>query len=343
MEAPRTKQGVHARVLAQQFPPRDSCSGARLLLFRFVNPELSGHGSMFGHVSVALSAAFLSGRTLVIDHASPWPFSDSCSSTGGGCEGGFFPTYFQPLSSCSVSDISPAEPTPPLADNLEQEERVVVVEDDTALPFFRSLVPAQGWLGADPPESADQVPVAGALLRWIAALASLALRPSATLEALVAAEALQMGLPREYLGAHIRRGHKWVETAPRALGEYIEMLARCAEAGAGEGRIAGGERAVLVATEDQATIDLLAALNAAREGGDAAPETPAGVDPAEWGVAVREARGQRLRFYWTTHPRASLRISIPQAIRLGLLSAAEENRISLVSTENPPSRCLART
>jgi len=40
-------ESLHARVLAQQFP--HDCHKARLLLFKYVNPELSGHGSMFGH------------------------------------------------------------------------------------------------------------------------------------------------------------------------------------------------------------------------------------------------------------------------------------------------------
>ena len=38
-----------------------------------------------------------------------------------------------------------------------------------------------------------------------------------------------------------------------------------------------------------------------------------------------------LRFHWTDSQRRGLRISIPQGIRLGLLTAQEENEVSLVN------------
>ena len=80
---------------------------------------------------------------------------------------------------------------------------------------------------------------------------------------------------------------------------------------------------VLVATEDQATIDILAAMN------ELGSNKPRGLSQEDWQAAMHVAR--EFRFVWTRNERRSLRLSIPQGIRLGLLSAAEENRVSLVN------------
>lgn len=131
----------------------------------------------------------------------------------------------------------PGEPVEPLARGLEQTARVVEVSDDGALPHFRTLVPGPELLGTYPPAGPDDPPFVGPLLPWIAALASLALRPSAHLEALASGEAAALGLPAHYLGVHIRRGHKWVETAARPLHEYLVALSRCARASRAAGAL----------------------------------------------------------------------------------------------------------
>mmetsp|Transcript_47259 Transcript_47259/g.94734 ORF Transcript_47259/g.94734 Transcript_47259/m.94734 type:complete len:141 (+) Transcript_47259:629-1051(+) len=94
---------------------------------------------------------------------------------------------------------------------------------------------------------------------------------------------------------HIRRGHKWVETAAQPLASYLEMAKNFSTT--------TGITNALVATEDAGVVSELQA----------------------------EAERAGIAFYFTDNPRPSLRISIPQGIRLGILSAAVENEVSLVN------------
>jgi hypothetical protein len=109
------------------------------------------------------SAAVTTGRTLVIDESNTsWPFSAGCRGDGGGgggggggCEAGFFATYFAPLSPCGPADAG-GDPRawkalqPPDKGGRQGRaaggggtERVVVVGDDSALPAYRTAVPAE--------------------------------------------------------------------------------------------------------------------------------------------------------------------------------------------------------
>ena len=282
--------GLHAVLERQQFPPVQRCHEQRLLVFRYVNAELSGHGSMFGHLSVALSAAVVTGRTLVVDDSAPWPFAlcRHVPMAEGGCPGGFMTHYFAPLSSCSMAHVSlPLDAIEALREG-EQAARVVMVTDDTVLPSFRMRLPR--FVSLVPDEHA-------ALLRWFAATSSFVLRPSTHLEQMVSRHRTAMSLPGRYIGMHVRRGHKWVETAAQPLHSYLQAAQELA--------LKEDTRDVLVATEDAGVIQELAAMN-------------------------RNA-SSALRFHWTDSQRRGLRISIPQGIRLGLLTAQEENEVSLVN------------
>lgn len=256
---------------------------------------------MFGHLSVALSAAVVTGRTLVVDDTAPWPFA-LCSSVPlqeGGCPAGFMSHYFAPLSSCSMTHIKePLESLPALAES-DQDARVVVVSDDTALPSFRLRVP--GFISLEPDERS-------ALLRWFAATSAYVLRPSSTLQQMVERQRALIQLPSTYVGMHVRRGHKWVETSAQPLDLYLRTIEELAR------KI--GTRDVLVATEDAGVIQELAALN--QNAAAAVSSSSSSSSPS-------------LKFHWTDSLRRGLRISIPQGIRLGLLSAQEENEVSLVN------------
>ena len=64
-----------------------------------------------------------------------------------------------------------------------------------------------------------------------------------TLQEMVIRHRNRMRLPAQYIGMHVRRGHKWVETSAQPLEDYISAahdLARNA-----------GTRHVLVATEGE--------------------------------------------------------------------------------------------
>eukprot|EP00802_Teleaulax_amphioxeia_P016039 Tamp_16146.p1 GENE.Tamp_16146~~Tamp_16146.p1 ORF type:complete len:419 (+),score=58.57 Tamp_16146:1-1257(+) len=296
---PDTAQ-LHALLHRHQFPPLDRCSRDKLLVFRYVNAELSGHGSMLGHLSVALSAAFVTGRVMVVDEDAAWPFAVCMRS--GGCPGGFMKHYFAPLSSCNLSHVSQPLASLPRLSEHEDAARVVVVDDDVALPAFRMRVP--NLIALLPHEQAG-------LLRWFSATSAFVMRPSQALTDMVARQKLRLQLPARYISMHVRRGHKWVETAAQPLEDYIaeaEKLAALANT-----------RHVLVATEDEGVIRQLEAYN--------------NLTASSSSASSAGASKTRLQFHWTEANRRGLRISIPQAIRLGILSAQEENEVSLVNLE----------
>ncbi|EKX34678.1 hypothetical protein GUITHDRAFT_119112 [Guillardia theta CCMP2712] len=266
------------KIRVNQFPP--DCSSARLLLFRYVNAELSGHGSMFGHLSVALNAAIITRRTLVVDESAAWPFSDGCKSSE--CASGFMSTYFLPLSSCRAPSRQEAHNLPLLSED-SSAQRVVLVLDDSELPRYRTRLPALLQ-----PEQAEL-----AILEWYAALTAFLLRPSNRLERMMREEQESMKIPALFLGLHIRRGHKWVETSSQPLGEYLRFASMLADR--------TSVRDVLVCTEDEEVIEEL------------------------------ENVKTDLRFHYTNSSRPGYRISIPHAISLGILNASSENRVSLVN------------
>lgn len=123
--------------------------------------KLPGHGSMFGHLSVALSAAVITRRVLVVDDSAPWPFAlcATVPAKEGGCPSGFMTHYFAPLSSCSTAHVTQALSSLPRLSETEQDDRVVVVSDDTALPHYRLRLP--GFIQLDEDDHAT-------LLRWFA-------------------------------------------------------------------------------------------------------------------------------------------------------------------------------
>jgi len=121
--------------------------------------------------------------------------------------------YFAPLSSCNTSHVSePLASLPALSDH-EDAARVVVVKDDVGLPAFRMRLP--NFVSLLPDEHA-------ALLRWFSATSAYIMRPSAALTEQVSRQRLAMQqLPARYVGMHVRRGHKWVETAAQPLEDYV--------------------------------------------------------------------------------------------------------------------------
>jgi len=157
-----------------------------------------------------------------------------------------------------------------------------------------------------PAEGADQEQEAQALLRWFSGIQSYVLRPSAFLGNLVREAKAQMNLPDRYLGVHIRRGHKWVETPAQPLEEYVRYLQELS--------VLTKTSNLLLVTEDQSVVD---AMTKPRTGGMGDLGALPGLEA--------------FHTFHTLNPRPSLRISIPQAIRLGYLSAASENEISLVN------------
>ena len=95
-------------------------------------------------------------------------------------------------------------------------------------------------------------------------------------------------LPDTYIGMHVRRGHKWVETPPVPLDAYLLAASNFSAT--------TGITDVLVVTEDGSVERALRARNP--------PHTPEGSLP--------------LRFHFTDHPRKGYRISIPQVRRAGV-------------------------
>jgi len=268
-------------------------------VFQYVNAELSGHGSMLGHLSVALSAALVTGRVLVVDEFSPWPFA--LCIRNGGCPGGFMQHYFAPLSSCNTSHVSvPLASLPALSED-EDAARVLVVKDDVGLPAFRMRLP--NFVSLLPDEHA-------ALLRWFSATSAYIMRPSAALTELVARQRLAMQqLPARYVGMHVRRGHKWVETAAQPLEDYVAEAEKLA--------LVAGTRHVLVATEDHGVIHELEAYNNLSSSSSSSCSSSS----SSSSTTTTTAMAARLHFHWTKANRRGLRISIPQAIRLGILSS----------------------
>ena len=201
--------------------------------------------------------------------------------------------YFAPLSSCNTSHVSePLASLPALSDH-EDAARVVVVKDDVGLPAFRMRLP--NFVSLLPDEHA-------ALLRWFSATSAYIMRPSAALTEQVSRQRLAMQqLPARYVGMHVRRGHKWVETAAQPLEDYVAEAQKLS--------LLARTRHVLVATEDQGVILELEAYNnlSSSSSSSSSPSTT--------------AMAPRLHFHWTEAKRRGLRISIPQAIRLGILSS----------------------
>jgi hypothetical protein len=116
-------------------------------------------------------------------------------------------------------------------------------------------------------------------------------------------------LPARYVGMHVRRGHKWVETAAQPLEDYVAEAEKLA--------LVAGTRHVLVATEDHGVIHELEAYNNLSSSSSSSCSSSS----SSSSTTTTTAMAARLHFHWTKANRRGLRISIPQAIRLGILSS----------------------
>lgn len=113
---------------AKQHPPKEECKSRRLMIVQMSSTSFEGTGSILKQAMIAMAVAMHSNRTLVWGLGLPFMFEHSKElwagptrkklkimdkdldcATNADPTGGPYGCFFQPLSTCTVNDISPEE------------------------------------------------------------------------------------------------------------------------------------------------------------------------------------------------------------------------------------------
>lgn len=205
-------------------------TASRRLLYTFWN---GGLGAELHAMSLALTLAFMSNRTLVTQRGAAWVYVDSANARPADDGVGDEAVYFEPVSrGCAAPSAEQWNSTAWWRGGAFEHGQLKWAADgndaEPALLFTSQISPDPWLLRTALPERF----AARGLLWWRSALIAWLFRPRAELQALIDREWAQLGIgaaPGELapladcVAIHIRRGDKQREDATHAdVGAYIE-------------------------------------------------------------------------------------------------------------------------
>jgi len=171
---------------------------------------------MLHWVQVALHAAFITSRILIMADEDTWIFVDAntCSSRSWSC-------YFKPLSQCTESSLKHNPSRVTSFEELQQENTGVV---EVELGALSTVCPVASCAHMIPSQFKDQ-----GLLWWRSQLAVFIWKLNPQVLHAVQMAKMQLGSLENAIGVHIRRSDKLTESPPLPIALYATAVSELAD------------------------------------------------------------------------------------------------------------------